>query len=94
MLNNELVNQHAPSGQQERAVEKVIDMLLNYPYDALPPDLNLSGQGPDWLLTRTLLLRTGLIHPTATGHFIVRKPTISCIGLCLGCRTGFSRYCD
>ncbi len=74
-LNNELVNQHAPSGQQERAVEKVIDMLLNYPHDALPPDLNLSGRGPDWLITRTLLLRTGLIHPTATGHFIIRKPT-------------------
>jgi hypothetical protein len=76
ILNNELVNQHAPSGQQERAVEKVIDALLNYPHDALPFDLNLVGHGPDWLITRTLLSRTGLIHPTATGYFSVRKPTL------------------
>src|SRR5262249_28115386 len=75
ILNNELVNQHAPSGQQERAIEKVIDMLLNNPYDALPPNLNLTGRGPDWLITRTLLSRTGLIHPTATGYFVVRQPT-------------------
>ncbi len=76
ILNNELVNQYAPSGQQERASEKVIDMLLNYPHDALPSDLDLVGHGPDWLITRTLLLRTGLIHPTATGYFTVRKPSI------------------
>ena len=75
ILNNELVNQHTPSGQQERAVEKVIDVLLNNPYDALPSDLNLVGHGPDWLITRTLLSRTGLIHPTATGYFAVRKPS-------------------
>lgn len=74
ILNNELVNQHAPSGQQERAMEKVIDVLLNFPYDTLPPDFNLVGRGPDWLITRTLLARTGLIQPIATGHFILREP--------------------
>lgn len=75
ILNNELVNQHAPSVQQERAVEKVIDMLLNHPHDALPLDLNLVGHGPDWLITRTLLIRTGLLHPTATGYFTIKKPS-------------------
>lgn len=74
LLNNELVNQHAPSGQQERAIEKVIDVLLTYPSDALPPDLNLTGRGPDWLIARTLLANTWLIHPTAIGHFVLRKP--------------------
>jgi hypothetical protein len=74
ILNNELVNQHEPSGQQERAVEKVIDVLLNHPHDALPPDFGLSGHGPDWLITRTLLLRTGLIQLTTTGYGQLRKP--------------------
>lgn len=74
ILNNELVNQQEPSGQQERAMEKVVDALLSYPHDALPPDLNLLGHGPDWLIMRTLLVRTGLLQPIATGQFLLIKP--------------------
>lgn len=74
IINNELVNQQEPSGQQERAMEKVVDVLLDYPYDALPPDLNLLGHGPDWLIMRTLLVRTDLLQPIATGQFQLKKP--------------------
>src|SRR5579875_3313904 len=74
LLNNELVNQHAPSGQQERAMEKVIDVLLSFPPDALPPDFNLVGRGPDWLIARTLLVKTGLIYPASIWHFKLGKP--------------------
>ncbi len=72
ILNNELVNQQKPSGQQERALEKVIDVLLDYPQDALPPDFGLQGHGPDWLILRTLLVRTELLQLTATGYSILR----------------------
>jgi hypothetical protein len=74
ILNNELVNQYAPSGQQERAMEKVIDALLKYPHDMLPPDLHLAGHGPDWLIARTLLFNTKLIHPTAVGYYVLKEP--------------------
>ncbi|GHO75235.1 hypothetical protein KSD_30060 [Ktedonobacter sp. SOSP1-85] len=74
-LNNELVNQQEPSGQQERALEKVIEVLLGSPQDALPPDFGLQGHGPDWLIVRTLLIRTTLVQLTATGYGILRKPT-------------------
>lgn len=75
ILNNELLNYHNPTGQQVRAAEKVIDVLLGQPHDALPPDFDLSGHGPDWLIVRTLLIGTGLIHPTATGRWSLRRPT-------------------
>jgi len=74
VLNNELLNNHNPTGQQVRAAEKVIDALLNQPHDTLPSDLGLSGYGPDWLITRTLLIRTNLMHPMATGRWYLRKP--------------------
>jgi hypothetical protein len=76
LINNELVNQHAPSGQQERAMEKVINVLLNYPPNALPRDFNLAGRGPDWLIVRTLLANTKLIHPTI-GLFELKEPEAS-----------------
>ena len=75
ILNNELVNQQEPSGQQERALEKVIDVLFEHPQDMLPPDFGLQGHGPDWLIVRTLLIRTGLVQLTATGYGILSKPT-------------------
>lgn len=74
ILNNELLNYHNPTGQQVRAAEKIIDILLSQPHDALPDDLNVSGHGPDWLIVRTLLIRTNLIHPTATGFWCLRRP--------------------
>ncbi len=74
ILNNELVNKHEPTIQQERAVEKVIDVLLQYPYDALPPQFGLQGHGPDWLITQTLLLRTKLVQLLATGQGILQRP--------------------
>ncbi len=73
-LNNELLNYHNPTAQQVRAAEKVIDLLLSQPHDGLTPDLNLSGHGPDWLIVRTLLMRTNLIHPTVTGFWCLRRP--------------------
>lgn len=73
-LNNELVNQHEPSGQQIRAMEKVIDILLSYPQDALPPDFGLSGHGPDWLIVRTLLSSTNLLRPTSIGTLTLQQP--------------------
>ncbi len=74
ILNNELINNNNPTGQQVRAAEKVIDILLSHPYDAIPSDLLLTGHGPDWLIARTLLIRTGLLHPTATGNWCLRRP--------------------
>jgi hypothetical protein len=73
LLNNELVNQQEPSGQQERALEKVIDVLLENPAEALPHDFDLQGHGPDWLIVRTLLVRTKLVQPKI-GHAILSKP--------------------
>lgn len=75
VLNNELVNLQEPSSQQARAMEKVIDMILRYPQDALPPDLGLSGHGPDWLIVRTLLLSTKLLRLTSIGFGILERPT-------------------
>ncbi len=73
-LNNELVNQHEPSSQQMRAMEKVIDVLLAYPQDALPSDFGLSGHGPDWLIVRTLLASTKLLRLTSVGKNALQKP--------------------
>lgn len=73
-LNNELVNQQNPSSQQERALEKVIDVLLECPQDALPPDFGLEGHGPDWLIVRTLLLRTGLLKLNQIGYGSLVRP--------------------
>lgn len=75
ILNNELVNKHEPTVQQERAIEKVIDALLHFPHDNLPPDLGVIGHGPDWLIVKTLLERTKLIRPIATGQNFLSKPT-------------------
>ncbi len=75
IINNELVNKHETTGQQERAIEKVIDVLLTSPHDNLPPNLGVTGHGPDWLIVRTLLLRTKLVEETETGQGFLRKPT-------------------
>jgi hypothetical protein len=58
-------------------MEKVIDVLLGYPPNALPHDFNLVGRGPDWLIVRTLLANTKLIHATMTGLFELEEPETS-----------------
>jgi hypothetical protein len=74
VFNNELVNRHQPSGQQVHAVENVIAGLLSYPEDALPIDLGVAGQGPDYLVLRTILMRTGLLQD-AGDHCMLVRPT-------------------
>lgn len=74
VLNNELLNQNEPSGQQVRASEKVIDALLKQPDDRLTVDLNLSGYGPDVLILRTLLISTGLLKPIDAKHCSLVRP--------------------
>jgi hypothetical protein len=63
VLNNEVLNQHEPSKQQVRAAERVIDALLGPQDDVLPPNLGLTGYGPDYLIFRTVLVRSGLLRP-------------------------------
>jgi hypothetical protein len=74
VLNNELVNRHQPSGQQMHAVENIIGALLANPVDALPVNLGLPGQGPDYLILRTLLVRTGLLQEMED-HCLLVRPT-------------------
>lgn len=74
VLNNELVNRHEPTIQQERAIEKVIDSLLNHPSNLLPPNLDLPGHGPDWLIIQTLLIDTKLMQLMSTGQGFLQRP--------------------
>lgn len=73
-LNNELLNQHAPSGQQHNAVESVIDALMRQPIGAIAPDLGISGQGPDYLIVRTLLVRTGILRQHEGEQWRIAQP--------------------
>jgi hypothetical protein len=73
-LNNELLNQYAPSQQQVHAAEKVIDALLSNSPEQLPQDLNLSGHGPDWLILRTLFVQTGLMEKVDSNNWELHKP--------------------
>ncbi len=63
ILNNELLNRQSPSAQQSRAAIKVADALLSQQSDTFPPNLGLSGYGPDYLIFRTLLVAPGLLQP-------------------------------
>lgn len=81
ILNNEPLNQQEPFGPQVRAAENVVDALLAHPPDVIPPDLGISGQGPDFLIARTLLVRTGLVQLTDNGYWhLVQPPSSSPLG--------------
>lgn len=84
VLNNESLNLHRPTKIQVRASERVIDLLLKHAKDgSYPFDLGMVGYGPDRLILRTLLVRTGLLKPTediegfhdASEHWQVVEPS-------------------
>ena len=71
VLHNEMLNVRNPSGQQVRAAERVINGLLT---DPLPPDLNITGHGPDWLILQTMLKAPGFLTETNDGVTLARPP--------------------
>lgn len=71
VLNNEGLNKHAPTMQQTRAAQRVIDVLLSQPPSQ---QLGLEGRGPDVLACNTLLSVTGILRPDDSGTWIIQRP--------------------
>lgn len=73
LFNNESLNVRTPSSQQLGAMEKVIDALLINPVDER---LGLTGYGPDWLITKTILIAPGFLCPLEeNGQWELGAPT-------------------
>jgi hypothetical protein len=68
---NEALNRSEPSGQQIKAMQKLIDALFQ---DHLPHNLGLIGSGPEMAVFKTVLKANGFVKEYDSGIEII-KPT-------------------